>query len=118
MFYFEILFIQPFSFNTLFVQNEHLKLLTKIHAVGKHKKKHWEIVLIQVVHFSISIFCSPYIIFLNNAIWGEYIFSLSLNFLMEEWDKDSYYMPDTIHRIRDLVVHKNDRFFFFMESTD
>ena len=39
------------------------------------------------------------------------IFSLSLNFLMEEWNKDSYSMLDTIHRIRDSVVHKNDRFF-------
>ena len=39
------------------------------------------------------------------------IFSLQFNFLMEEWNKDSYSMLDTIHRIRDLVVHKNDRFF-------
>ena len=30
---------------------------------------------------------------------------------MEELDKDSYFMTDTIHRIRDLVVHKNDGFF-------
>ena len=38
LFYFEILFIKPLCFNTLFVQNEHLKLLTKIMLLENTRK--------------------------------------------------------------------------------
>lgn len=45
-------------------------------------------------------------------------FSLSLNFLMGEGDKQLllYAVQALIKELGDLVVNKRERFFFFMES--